>query len=212
MTFVSSTGRSFLFGGFTDSSPFFLGDTWEWDGEEWVQVADTGRSPRVPMLTYDPARNVAVLFGGAEAGGDLFDTWEKASDKTWRADGPVLVSCVQAAPSQAHVPLPPKELAEPLSRTVTCRAASYTMLWDGDAWTQIEDEGPGHRGSPPSTPCGNASSSTACVSLARPRRPTGQSARGKRSCACLWLLASWLVRPWSSGNLQAMLLQAPVFP
>jgi hypothetical protein len=94
------------------------------------------------MLTYDPARNVAVLFGGAEAGGDLFDTWEKASDKTWRADGPVLVSCVQAAPSQAHVPLPPKELAEPLSRTVTCRAASYTMLWDGDAWTQIEDEGP----------------------------------------------------------------------
>jgi hypothetical protein len=55
-------------------------------------------------------------------------TESKASDKTWRSDGPVLVSCVQAVPSQAYVPLPPKELAEPLSRTVTCRAASYTML------------------------------------------------------------------------------------
>jgi hypothetical protein len=31
-------------------------------------------------------------------------------------------------PSQAHVPLPPKEPAEALSRTVTCRAASYTTL------------------------------------------------------------------------------------
>jgi kelch motif-containing protein len=70
MTFVSSKGRSLLFGGYTDGSPSFLSDTWEWDGEEWVQVADTGPTPRVPMLTYDSARNVVVLFGGTGEDGD----------------------------------------------------------------------------------------------------------------------------------------------
>jgi hypothetical protein len=44
----------------------------------------------VPILTYDSARNVVVLFGGTGEDGDVFDTWE----------------------------------------------------WDGEAWTQIEDEGP----------------------------------------------------------------------
>jgi hypothetical protein len=76
MTFVSSKGRSLLFGGYTDGSQSFLSDTWEWDGEEWVQVADTGPTPRVPMLTYDSARNVVVLFGGTGEDGDVFDTWE----------------------------------------------------------------------------------------------------------------------------------------
>jgi hypothetical protein len=39
----SDRGENVLFGGQVTGG--FLNDTWEWDGTEWTQVADTGPSP-----------------------------------------------------------------------------------------------------------------------------------------------------------------------
>ena len=44
MAFDISRGRAVLFGG--TSYGQFLADTWEWDGNEWTQMADTGPTAR----------------------------------------------------------------------------------------------------------------------------------------------------------------------
>jgi hypothetical protein len=57
-----------------------LGDTWEWDGENWTQVADTGPAARYfHAMTYDDKRQRILLFGGAMGMGrqivNFADTW-----------------------------------------------------------------------------------------------------------------------------------------
>jgi hypothetical protein len=55
--------RVVLFGGSSNSG--LVGDTWEWDGEQWTQLGDTGPLPRSGhALTYDSGRQRIVLFGG----------------------------------------------------------------------------------------------------------------------------------------------------
>ena len=42
-----------------------VGDTWEWDGEEWAQQEDVGPPARVfHAMAYDAVRDRVVLFGG----------------------------------------------------------------------------------------------------------------------------------------------------
>jgi Dockerin type I domain len=71
MAYDSARHRTVLFGGESLSGPEFVefGDTWEWDGVRWTQVASTGPSAReANAMAYDKARGKAVIFGG--------DTWE----------------------------------------------------------------------------------------------------------------------------------------
>jgi hypothetical protein len=67
MAYDDSRQRLVLFGGYNNSiSPaIYFGDTWEWDGTEWTQVADIGPAARVNhALAYDTVRQQVVLFGG----------------------------------------------------------------------------------------------------------------------------------------------------
>jgi hypothetical protein len=69
--------RAVLFGGYTirDGKRERLGDTWEWDGRQWMLAATTGPSPRnSPAMTYDAAHQRVVLFGGSGATNDTW-TW-----------------------------------------------------------------------------------------------------------------------------------------
>jgi len=53
-----------------------LGDTWEWDGENWTQVADIGPSQRFfHGMAYDHVRQTLILFGGRDSE-TRNDTWE----------------------------------------------------------------------------------------------------------------------------------------
>src|SRR5207244_6663036 len=65
-----------LFGGFSGS--FGPGETWEWDGGRWTQVATSGPSTRHGhAMAFDSFRNVTVLMGGYDSSGAaLSDTWE----------------------------------------------------------------------------------------------------------------------------------------
>jgi len=59
----------------------YLGDTWEWDGVDWKQVAGTGPSRptrrREATMAYDRGRRRTVLFGGDGGQAGLHDdTWE----------------------------------------------------------------------------------------------------------------------------------------
>lgn len=74
-------GRVVLFGG--SGAPGAPGqprpqlrDTWEFDGERWVDVPAAGPAPRAAAgATYDSKRGVVILFGGIGASGFLGDTW-----------------------------------------------------------------------------------------------------------------------------------------
>jgi hypothetical protein len=80
MVFDTKRNRVVLFGGSGIGSPGqpppSLGDTWEYDGVSWKQVATSGPSPRgAAGGTFDAKRGVVIIFGGAGPDGFAGDTW-----------------------------------------------------------------------------------------------------------------------------------------
>jgi Putative metal-binding motif len=75
MAYDSARQRVVLFAGYAGG---FFADTWEWNGNDWVEQSLTPRpSARgVHAMAYDSARGSVVLFGGQGPSGWLADTWE----------------------------------------------------------------------------------------------------------------------------------------
>ncbi len=68
--------RVVLFGGETHNPTANLGDTWEWDGSEWVQSQDVGPSARMgSRMAYNVSDENILLFGGFSDAGETGDTW-----------------------------------------------------------------------------------------------------------------------------------------
>lgn len=86
LAYDAAPARTVLFGGTPSGCPGCvtdLGNTWEWDGSSWTQVATTGPSARsASAMSYDSTRQRVVLFGGeyttygAGLPGYLGDTWQ----------------------------------------------------------------------------------------------------------------------------------------
>jgi hypothetical protein len=149
LTYDTVRQRVVLFGGSgpeppaTVLSPTLRGDTWEWDGTEWTQIADTGPSKRYfPAMAFDRLRECQVLFGGSTSGSVwVNDTWEWGDDTGWvkRQDiGPQSMPFPTIAYTDKRTVL----FASKLAGSV---AASQTWEWDGKHWTQRQDMGPGVR-------------------------------------------------------------------
>ena len=79
MVFDEGRGRVVLFGGRPVDPGQPYGDTWEFDGADWMQRAPAGApGPRFGhAMTFDARRGVSVVFGGFVngAGGVGSDTW-----------------------------------------------------------------------------------------------------------------------------------------
>ena len=58
------------------------GDTWGWNGKQWIKIADDGPARTMFAMGYDSERHVLVGFGGAD---DFVysDTWE-LKDNHWK--------------------------------------------------------------------------------------------------------------------------------
>jgi hypothetical protein len=76
MAYDAATGNVILFGG-TGSDGTALGDTWSFDGTNWVELNPASSpSPRWNVsMTYDPATQMIVLFGGYDNGTASGETW-----------------------------------------------------------------------------------------------------------------------------------------
>ncbi|HEY7107796.1 MAG TPA: kelch repeat-containing protein [Nitrososphaeraceae archaeon] len=75
MVYDSHRDKIILIGGFGGSG--FKGDTWQYDSNEWVQIADTGPPPRaVHAMVYDSDTSRTILFGGGNETSFMNDTWE----------------------------------------------------------------------------------------------------------------------------------------
>lgn len=75
MAYDCDRGRMVLFGGEVSNDPDkdtvenIPNETWEWDGNGWMQVANSGPGHFVhSRLAYDKARKQMVLFGGVGKG------------------------------------------------------------------------------------------------------------------------------------------------
>jgi hypothetical protein len=128
-----------LFGGMNSVYGVQLGDTWEYDGDQWLHVTDEGPAPRnMHAMAYDPASGRIVLFGGRttrELGDALGDTWEWDGQQwTQRAtDGPG----ARFGAAMEYVPR---------FHAVVLVSGQYdsdvlwddTWAWNGDTWTPLE--------------------------------------------------------------------------
>jgi hypothetical protein len=142
MAFDPVNEKTLLFGGGNTRAAedaLFLGDTWLWDGEDWIQVADTGPSARRRFaLATDPNRKRVVLFGGENADGTF-------SRETWEWDGSEWVIREDSGPSARR---DPRTAYNPWSETLVLFGGDDgsrphdTWAWNGEHWTQIADTGP----------------------------------------------------------------------
>lgn len=154
MTFDPVTRQTLLFGGAIDipgtssSANDLAGDTWLWDGKDWIQVADSGASPRDNFaIATDPIRECVVLFGGmsqqtaGSAPRDIMgDTWEwDGTEWTQRADtGPSdRWGCRMAFDGTSGMMI--------LFGGLNSSHPDDTWGWDGNAWQQVADTGPAGR-------------------------------------------------------------------
>ncbi|HJZ83700.1 MAG TPA: kelch repeat-containing protein [Polyangia bacterium] len=139
VVYDSARARTVVFGGWTGSA---LGDTWEWNGTVWTQVASTGPGARYGhAMAFDATRGRTVLFGGYD-GNPLGDTW------LW--DGSSWTRAATTGPAPRLYPALAFDSAR--GRTVLfggapSSSAVYgdTWEWDGMAWTQVSSSGPAPR-------------------------------------------------------------------
>jgi hypothetical protein len=154
MVYMDSSQRTLLWGGagFVQTAgryagSRFYGDTWEWDGESWVQVADTGPAPNAGIgLAFDSARNVVVMFA--------YHGWadpDRPNMETWERDGQGWTQVGDSGPrTYNHI----HQIVYDSARQVTLLeggsigsdgAKSYepvgTWVWNGNVWTQVADVG-----------------------------------------------------------------------
>jgi hypothetical protein len=144
MVYMTSREKSLLWGGFDGSE--VLGDTWEWDGEGWIQVDDTGPAPSVQGavgLAFDSVRKVAVFFGLGDP-----------APETWEWDGEAWTQVEDTGPQPFFSRF---QMVYDRSRQVTILEGGSvqsgsnqflpvgTWAWDGRTWTQVADVGPPQR-------------------------------------------------------------------
>jgi hypothetical protein len=147
MAYDAARGVSVMFGGFTPVGGggfLFHNDTWEWDGSAWTQLTADGStaSPAGRLfgaMSYDAARGVLVLFGGAGTGlATLNDTWE------WNGTAWSEVTANGAAGSP--VARNGHALAYDAARGVTLlfggalssgTTMNDTWEWNGTGWSQL---------------------------------------------------------------------------
>lgn len=86
MVYDAGRGKVVLFGG-AIAGPEIVGDTWEWDGQNWEQVAAAGPPARFPAgVGYDPIRQLVLIYGGHDVRTSedipfFDDSW------TWNGEG-----------------------------------------------------------------------------------------------------------------------------
>ncbi|MGD9902239.1 MAG: kelch repeat-containing protein [Vicinamibacterales bacterium] len=135
--------RIVLFGGYGRAADGRVryGDTWEWDGREWRQVASDGPPPRNGgALAYDERRQVTALSGGPPS---LVDP------QTWEWDGAAWRAAAGPPPSARFNPVMTYHaglggLLRFGGWTGTARD-SDTWVRDGGTWRQLTRSGPAAR-------------------------------------------------------------------
>jgi hypothetical protein len=134
--------RVVLFGGVGNKGYEQLkGDTWEWDGKNWQQMADTSVGTRDHhVMVYDAARGKTVMYGGQTSD-------RKWAQDTWEWDGVKWSKLTVPGPGgRAHFAM----VYDSKRKRVVLFGGlgedrqyhNDTWEWDGASWHKVSDEGP----------------------------------------------------------------------
>jgi cysteine-rich repeat protein len=128
-------GRVVLFGGNTDTTVF--GDTWEWDGRAWRELAaPTEPGPRArAAMAYHASRREIVLFGGARPQGQFDDTWIW-NGVSWHRRS--LTIRPEARQRHLLVADPGRDELILFGGELSSVSRGDTWRWDGVAWTKLD--------------------------------------------------------------------------
>lgn len=142
LVYDSRRSRVVLFGGqyFPSTGGVVrLGDTWEWDGTSWIQLATTGPPAGGSIaMAYDSDRGRTVLYGGIIGSTLVGQTWE------WDGTSWAENSTIGPPPRGGHA------MAYDSYRQRTVLFGGYytgipsaeTWEWDGMTWTQHDVSSP----------------------------------------------------------------------
>lgn len=138
--FDSARGRLVIFGG-TSSTGAYLRDTWEFDGQAWIDVTPVTPSPSARIhfgMAYDSRRGRVVLFGGFAAGSAMQDTWEWDGSR-WREVTPTgLKPSARSSHAMAYDSRRGRVVVfggfDPTNR-------HETWEWDGQSWFDVTPAG-----------------------------------------------------------------------
>jgi hypothetical protein len=143
MVYDSKNSKMVLFGGTDNTS--YRNDTWEWDGTEWIQVADAGPPNRhAHSMVYNSSDKEMLLFGGLDSttGSTVVfsDTW-KMKNNVWTkirdmGPGPLYAADMIYTGNRAVL----------FGGSDGIAISHNTWDWRGNLWTQRQNMGPPGRG------------------------------------------------------------------
>jgi hypothetical protein len=139
LAFDGARGVAVLFGGSRGGEEF--SDTWEFDGNDWVQRSSGGPPMRESAaMVYDPDRGVTLLFGGYRDDPSPLvygDTWEW-DGAVWRESFGIAAPPTRTRAGMTYDSLNRRALLfggrRPLSPSVEY---DDTWAWDGLRWTAL---------------------------------------------------------------------------
>jgi hypothetical protein len=84
MAFNAAFGATLLFGG-QDTPNTVLGDTWEWDGSDWIPhgVLPGPIPSYATAMAYDSTRHQTILYGGRDAAGTNYAQFQAWDGTQW---------------------------------------------------------------------------------------------------------------------------------
>ncbi|OQY98957.1 MAG: hypothetical protein B6D36_16835, partial [Planctomycetes bacterium UTPLA1] len=122
--------------------PTTSGNTWQWNGNVWMQVSSSGPPRYHHAMAYDTAREVTVLFGGIDnTGNPSAETWE------WNSTNWVLRSNSGPSPRDRHGMSydAARQKVVLFGGGVGATPLGDTWEWDGSIWTLRSSTGPSPR-------------------------------------------------------------------
>lgn len=140
MAYDAARQRVVLYGGSGADSgaTAYLGDTYEWDGANWVPRPSVSfpSSRRESAMAYDAIRQRCVLFGGTLSGGSVTaQTWEW-DGINWAPRPSATFPTARRAAGMAF-DASRNRIVVSAGAPATGTAFTDTWEWDGLAWTQV---------------------------------------------------------------------------
>ncbi len=140
MAYDAARGRVVLFGG--RDSVGLRGDTWEWDGAQWLELTPKlGASPEARenhAMAYDATQGRVLLFGGWDGAGHHASTWE------WDGARWILLTPDDRPTHRRHA----KMVYDAARERIVLFGGRYnstpyndTWEWDGTNWQNVMPQG-----------------------------------------------------------------------
>jgi hypothetical protein len=140
MAFDSNRNLTVLLGGNPVSGPIF-NDTWEWDGELWTQVADSGPTRRNHAAVFDNHMQRTIIFGGVSG-------INETMGDTWAWDG---INWTQLSNSGPSARTNHAMAYDSIRKRIILFGGRLSEIkgdtweFDGESWMQSENSGPSAR-------------------------------------------------------------------